>query len=76
MEDFILDVDSTRTLQTRGLGAQAVRQLAEKRDIHIALSYSVGDRKQFYGDDDLSRVIVYQRVTSCDGVCFRHVGSL
>ena len=44
-----------------------VRELAEKRDITIAILYSLGDARQFYGDDDLSRAIVYQRVASCDG---------
>ncbi|HKS55365.1 MAG TPA: hypothetical protein VJS12_08780 [Steroidobacteraceae bacterium] len=42
-----------------------VRDLADKRDIHIAVLYSLGDASQFYGDDDLSRAIVYQRVDNC-----------
>jgi hypothetical protein len=44
-----------------------VRELAEKQKIHIAILYSTGNAVEFYGDDDLSRAIVYRRVTGCDG---------
>jgi hypothetical protein len=44
-----------------------VRELAEKRDIQIAILYSLGEAQQFYGDDDLSHAIVYRGATSCEG---------
>jgi hypothetical protein len=45
-----------------------VRELAEKHKIHIATLYSTGNADEFYGDDDLSRAIVYKRVIGCDKV--------
>ena len=44
-----------------------VRKLAEKHNIHIAILYSTGSAVEFYGDDDLSRAIVYKRVMGCEG---------